>query len=349
MSKSDETRYFVAGADDDVTIDVETILPVTIGILGTVFVGSLVVLLVVCRRRYCRSSSLDPDIVVFLAQHSRGNRPDNANLVDDVDCCHLEEENGECVELDVGIANRDLDSLMADEVWVNDASDVTPHCLAILKVVHQLTERLVSANLHQLQTAAMMSQQTPPPPLQSPPETLVQLVSVARRIGPRVDDVVNALYPPLDPRLLEARCSALVLSVNHLVLLTKNVVRLTTLLDWVDQSLADVDDHLQVLRTASVAYELALRTLNSSSQTSINSTTTINSSSRRRSTSVGAQDSPAEISCSILHGLPQQLLLADGHGLALLQQAAAPGSQTVVHFRQPANQNHYYPNIPLHS
>ena len=67
-----------------------------------------------------------------------------------------------------------------------------PHCLAILKIAHQLTDKLVHvtlSNTHQLQF----------------PETLTDLVAVARRIGTRVDDVVRALYPPLDPRLLEAR------------------------------------------------------------------------------------------------------------------------------------------------
>jgi len=42
------------------------------------------------------------------------------------------------------------------------------------------------------------------------------------------------------------RCSALVLSVNHLVLLTKNICRLSVTLDWVVQLLADVEDNLTV-------------------------------------------------------------------------------------------------------
>jgi len=68
-----------------------------------------------------------------------------------------------------------------------------PHCLEILKTAHHLTDKLVSVtltNAHQLQF----------------PETLTDLVAIGRRIGTRVDDVVRALYPPLDPRLLEARC-----------------------------------------------------------------------------------------------------------------------------------------------
>lgn len=36
-------------------------------------------------------------------------------------------------------------------------------------------------------------------------ETLTEIVSVAKRINPRVDEVVRSFNPPLDPRLLEAR------------------------------------------------------------------------------------------------------------------------------------------------
>ena len=37
-------------------------------------------------------------------------------------------------------------------------------------------------------------------------ELLTEVVTVAKRISPRVDEVVVAMYPPLDPRLLGARC-----------------------------------------------------------------------------------------------------------------------------------------------
>ena len=81
--------------------------------------------------------------------------------------------------------------------------DLLPHCLEILKTAHHLTDKLVSVtltNAHQLQF----------------PETLTDLVAVARRIATRVDDVVRALYPPLDPRLLEARCFCVHLSLIHI-------------------------------------------------------------------------------------------------------------------------------------
>ena len=54
------------------------------------------------------------------------------------------------------------------------------------------------------------------------------------------------------------RCSSLVLSVSHLVILAKTACSLSSVLDWVDQSLADVEDHLQALREASISYEVGL-------------------------------------------------------------------------------------------
>jgi len=45
---------------------------------------------------------------------------------------------------------------------------------------------------------------------------------------------------------LSDRCSSLMLSVNHLAMLAKTACSLSGVLDWVDQSLADVEDHLKV-------------------------------------------------------------------------------------------------------
>jgi len=42
------------------------------------------------------------------------------------------------------------------------------------------------------------------------------------------------------------RCSSLMLSVNHLAMLAKTSCALSGVLDWVDQSLADVEEHLKV-------------------------------------------------------------------------------------------------------
>lgn len=52
-----------------------------------------------------------------------------------------------------------------------------------------------------------------------------------------------------------SRTTALLLSVSHLVLVTRNACHLTGGLDWVDQSLSAAEEHLEVLREAAVASE----------------------------------------------------------------------------------------------
>lgn len=69
---------------------------------------------------------------------------------------------------------------------------LAPHCLAILRICHMLTEKMVGMTMAQTQQLRT-------------PETLMEIVAIAKRISPRVDDIVKSMYPPLDPRLLEAR------------------------------------------------------------------------------------------------------------------------------------------------
>ena len=74
-------------------------------------------------------------------------------------------------------------------------------------------------------------------------------MKVARRISPRVDDVVRSMYPPLDARLLEARTAALALAVAHLAMVTRygcSVGRSARRLEWIDQALSDMEPHLLV-------------------------------------------------------------------------------------------------------
>lgn len=58
-----------------------------------------------------------------------------------------------------------------------------------------------------------------------------------------------------DPVVVFSRTTALLLSVSHLVLVTRNACHLTGGLDWVDQSLSAAEEHLQVLREAALASE----------------------------------------------------------------------------------------------
>ncbi|XP_013399933.1 transmembrane protein 98-like [Lingula anatina] len=209
-------------------MEMDTIVAVSIGILATIFVGSLVCLIIVCRHKYCRRVDL-------LSRQHTENRPD----VQLVDAMEGNDNNGTDLELDdVRLTHPNIEEILQDDIWVNDATGLVPHCIAILKTCHLLTDKLVAMTMRN--GGSMRS-----------PETLTDIVAIAKRISPRVDAVVRCMYPPLDPRLLEARCTALVLSVTHLVLLTKNGCRMTGVLDWIEQSLAEVEEHLQVLREAS--------------------------------------------------------------------------------------------------
>ncbi|XP_023223933.1 transmembrane protein 98-like isoform X1 [Centruroides sculpturatus] len=141
----------------------ETVVVAAVVVLSLVFLGSLLSVVLLCRRKY------------------RGSWPDAG--VDD----QLVKDDTE-VELDDVQSRFDIDSILADDRWIDDATGLIPHCLAILKKCRRLTENLV----------AMTS-------ISKSGKQLDEIVEVAKRIGPRIDDVVQSMYPPLDPRLLEAR------------------------------------------------------------------------------------------------------------------------------------------------
>ncbi|CAG5103971.1 Similar to Tmem98: Transmembrane protein 98 (Rattus norvegicus) [Cotesia congregata] len=131
---------------------------------------------------------------------------------------------------------KDAD-LNSDLLEVDNGS---PPCIAVLRSCHSLAASLTAI-------AGTVNSNTVP----------LEIVDVARRIPPRVDDVVRSLYPPLDARLLEARVAALVLAVTHLALVTKHGVpkNQARKLAFIDQALQDMDTHLLVLRNAALAQE----------------------------------------------------------------------------------------------
>lgn len=212
----------------------ELVVAIAIGILSTIFVGSVVALVFVCRQK-CRKET---DLIS--QQHSETSRPDVQLIEED-----SQRPGSAGVELeDVQISDPKLDQILKDENWVDDVTGLVPHCLSVLKTCKYLTEQLVGMTMGNSQTIQTQ-------------ELLTEVVTVAKRISPRVDEVVVAMYPPLDPRLLEARCTALVLSVNHLVLVTKHACHLSGEMDWIDQKMADVEEHLRVLREASLSLEMS--------------------------------------------------------------------------------------------
>lgn len=65
------------------------------------------------------------------------------------------------------------------------------------------------------------------------------------------------MYPPIDPRLLEARVTALVLTVGQMALLTQNMCNKSknSNVSWIEQGLSEMDSHLIILRRASIEME----------------------------------------------------------------------------------------------
>ncbi|CAG5130937.1 unnamed protein product [Candidula unifasciata] len=212
----------------------ELVVAVAIGVLSVVFVAALVTLIMILKYK-CRK------VDHLTEEHNKESRQDAQLIVETPDV--IGSQSSMDVELgDVQLINPRLEELLNNEQWVDDATGLVPHCLSILKTCHQLTEKLVGMTMGNAPNIRTQ-------------ETLTEIVSVAKRINPRVDEVVRSFNPPLDPRLLEARFTALVLSVSHLVMITKNACQMSGTLDWIDQSLADVEDHLRVLREASMNLE----------------------------------------------------------------------------------------------
>ncbi|NWJ06575.1 TMM98 protein, partial [Crypturellus undulatus] len=208
----------------------ETVVIVAIGVLATIFLASFVALIVVCRQRYCRPK--DP-------LHHYDTKP----IVDLMGAMETQSEPSELELDDVVITNPHIEAILENEHWIEDASGLVSHCIAILKICHTLTEKLVAMTMG---SGARVKS----------PASLSDIIVVAKRISPRVDDVVRSMYPPLDPKLLDARLTtALLLSVSHLVLVTRSACHQSSGLDWIDRSLSAAEEHVAVLREAALAAE----------------------------------------------------------------------------------------------
>lgn len=68
-----------------------------------------------------------------------------------------------------------------------------------------------------------------------------------------IDATRGEINNPSVPLFL--RATALLLSVSHLVLVTRNACHMSGSLDWIDQSLHAAEDHMVVLREAALASE----------------------------------------------------------------------------------------------
>uniref|UniRef100_A0A674GVB6 Transmembrane protein 98 n=1 Tax=Taeniopygia guttata TaxID=59729 RepID=A0A674GVB6_TAEGU len=73
---------------------------------------------------------------------------------------------------DVVITNPHIEAILENEDWVEDASGLVSHCIAILKICHTLTEKLVAMTMG---SGARVKS----------PASLGDIIVVAKRISPR--------------------------------------------------------------------------------------------------------------------------------------------------------------------
>jgi len=201
----------------------EMIAAVAFGVLSAIFVSAFVILIVICRKQrlFYKETYLD-------TRHDL-SRPEK----------HLIES--ERPELELGEVNFNFDGIPTDEQWIDDATGLIPHCLAILKTCRYLTERLTALAMGSTPISGNFS----------------EIVDSAKRISGRVDDMVRSMYPPLDPLLLEARAAALTLAVTHLALIAKYECgyKDKNNLNWINKLLQEMDGHVMFLKEASQCQE----------------------------------------------------------------------------------------------
>jgi len=204
--------------------NMETVVVVAIVVLAVVFVISLSTLIALCLHRFYRNRSGG-----LFFKHLNDSRPD-VNLIKG------QGQGGHTMELDDVAIHPEIDKILSNHQWVDDATGLIPHCLSILKSCHHLTERLVGATMSLLPRYEEEDQQ----------KKLWEIIRVAQKISPRVDDVVSAMYPPLDPRLLESRCLSLVLLVTHLSLVIKYTCHIKS--PWIEEATDELNDRIVSLR-----------------------------------------------------------------------------------------------------
>lgn len=209
----------------------EIIAAVAIGVLSAIFISAFVILIAICRRQklYYRSKQCE--------NFEDMTRPEIMLIGPD----KLDMELGD-VQL-----NFNLEKILADDQWIDDATGLIPHCLTLLKTCRTVTERLTGLAMGALHSSG---------------NGLTLIVESARKISSRVDDMVQSMYPPLDSRLLEARAVALTLAVTHLATITRYECQnssKTIPMKWIDAALDDMEKDLVYLRSASMSQDTAAR------------------------------------------------------------------------------------------
>uniref|UniRef100_A0A8C9G2U4 Transmembrane protein 98 n=1 Tax=Pavo cristatus TaxID=9049 RepID=A0A8C9G2U4_PAVCR len=150
----------------------------------------------------------------------RATRAPSRPIVDLIGAMETQSEPSELELDDVVITNPHIEAILENEDWIEDCHRcpvpmvgvpmvgvpnvsvvpksprlVSPRLVPPLpppspQICHTLTEKLVAMTMG---SGARVKS----------PSSLGDIIVVAKRISPRVDDVVRSMYPPLDPKLLD--------------------------------------------------------------------------------------------------------------------------------------------------
>lgn len=133
--------------------NVDTLMAAAFGALAAIFIGAFIALILICRRQHKRRVNWER---LSKTRKSRYKKQPELSFVLN----------------DIGLGNA-LEQIINDEQWVDDASGLMPHCLAILRTCHSLTEKLANVTINPISIKGSAN----------------RLIITAKRVPSRVDDV----------------------------------------------------------------------------------------------------------------------------------------------------------------
>ncbi|PFX28649.1 transmembrane protein 98-like [Stylophora pistillata] len=196
-------------------------LIIPISILGTVLTVSLfALLLLICTKRRCRKAEFSQQ------QYQK----QDAELVEAAWNTSRSEPG-----LDGFSPQDDLPEMFLDPDWSGDAENLILHCIDLLKSCHVLTEQLVA---HTMESSGT---------IKSPTE-MDKIVTAAKNIRPRVDELVKAMYTPSDSKQIEERSTALYKSVCQLLQVVRSASNRPDTLAWAGEIIVAIEKHMKAMQ-----------------------------------------------------------------------------------------------------
>lgn len=197
-------------------------LIIAVSLLGTVLTASLfALLLLICTKRRCRK-------VEFSQQQYQKQ---DAELVQAAwNTSHTE------LGLDGFSPQDDLPEMFLDPDWSGDAEHLISQCIDLLKSCHVLTEQLVA---HTMESSGT---------IKSPTE-MDKIVTAAKEIRPRVDELVKAMYIPSGSKQIEEKSTALYKSVCQLLQVVRGASNRPDALAWAGEIIVAIEKHMEAMQS----------------------------------------------------------------------------------------------------